>query len=350
MPQQLNFGVLGLGRMGIRHALNVVKEPRANLLAVAARSKGTLDSAREVLPASVEFHNNEDEVINHPEVQAILVSTDTSQHARLSLKVIEAGKHLLVEKPISVDLEDSKSVVDAANKHKELKVMVAFVRRFDESYREAYNRIKDGELGDVYYVHGATNDMYDPEAAKFFKEFSKANGSILVDCGVHDADLIRWYIGNEKVKKVTATGYNALIHDLAESQDADNAVGNIQFESGKMATLYLSRTARHGHSCSLNIIGGEGSFVINSDDAQNRLRLFNQTGLNVKSHKTYYDRFKEAFANELSEFTEAILENKELPITVDDAHEAAKMVVGLQMAFRSGKQVFFDDAGYPIKP
>lgn len=54
MSQQLNFGVLGLGRMGIRHALNVVKEPRANLLAVAARSQGTLDSAREVLPASVE--------------------------------------------------------------------------------------------------------------------------------------------------------------------------------------------------------------------------------------------------------------------------------------------------------
>ncbi|EIM23776.1 NAD(P)-binding protein [Wallemia mellicola CBS 633.66] len=349
--QPLRFGVLGIGRMGIRHALNVVNEPRAQLVAVADPRKDVLEASKEILGENVKRFISEEDVINDPSIQAILVASDTTQHPILALKAIKAGKHLLLEKPIAVNLDDAAPVVAEAKRNPHLKILVGMSRRFDDSYREAFNRIQSGELGDVFHYYGVTNDQYNAEIVDFFVGYSKVSGSILVDCGIHDVDLMRWYMGpNEKVKKVYAAGYNARMHRLKESRDADNSVATIVFESGKLANIYLSRTAIHGHECWAQITGENGMIKVNTDNAMNRVTLADEHGYRKLTTQDYYDRFRGAFANEMREFTSAVLDNTPLPLNIDDAFEASKICVGLQMAFRSDEQIFFDKNGYPIPP
>lgn len=343
-------------------------------MAVSDANTKALELSKQWSSSSVKRYTNADDLINDPNVQAVLIATDTTIHPILTIKAVQAGKHVLLEKPIAVSIADSEPVVEAVKraqaKDPKLRVMVGFSRRcelifffmmtsklilmnqsklVDDSYREAFNR--KHELGDVFYFHGVTNDQYDPAAAEFFKAYSKVSGSILVDCGIHDTDLARWYIGPEKVKKVFAAGYNARIHSLAESNDVDNAVASIVFESGKLATLHLSRTAIHGHECTGQLQGTNGMYKINTDARMNRLGIYDQHGARFESTQTYYDRFREAFGNEIREFTDACLDpNIKLPVSIDDAMEATKITVGLQMSFRSGQQVFFDENNYPIPP
>ncbi|TIB28131.1 hypothetical protein E3P86_03923, partial [Wallemia ichthyophaga] len=322
----LRFGVLGIGRMGMRHALNVVKEPRAQLVAVADPRTEVLEASRAVLGEQVKRFTSEENVINDPSIQAILVASDTTQHPILALKAIKAGKHLLLEKPIAVNLDDALPVVEEAKKNPHLKILVGMSRRFDESYREAFNRVKGGELGDVFHYYGVTNDQYNAEIVDFFVGYSKVSGSILVDCGIHDVDLMRWYMGpNEKVKKVFAAGYNARMHGLAESKDADNSVATVVFESGKLANLYLSRTAIHGHECWAQITGENGMIKVNIDSAINRVTLADEHGYRKQTTQDYFDRFREAFSNEMREFTSAVLDNSPLPLEIDDAYIASKI-------------------------
>ncbi|TIA71800.1 hypothetical protein E3P92_02392 [Wallemia ichthyophaga] len=347
----LRFGVLGIGRMGMRHALNVVNEPRAELVAVADPRKEVLEASRGILGENVKRFTYEEDILNDPTIQAILVASDTTQHPFLAMKAIKAGKHLLLEKPIAVNVDDALPVVLEAKKRPDLKVLVGMSRRFDESYREAFNRVKGGELGDVFHYYGVTNDQYNAEIADFFVGYSKASGSILVDCGIHDVDLMRWYMGpNEKVKKVHAAGYNARMHRLVESRDADNAVATIVFESGKLANLYLSRTAIHGHECWAQVTGENGMIKVNMDNAMNRVTLADNQGYRTLTTQDYYDRFRGAFSNEMREFTSAVLDNTPLPLNIDDAYIASKICVGLQMAFRSGEQIYFDADQSPLPP
>lgn len=82
----------------------------------------------------------------------------------------------------------------------------------------------------------------------------------------------------------------------------------------------------------------------------NRVEIFDQTGVRAVSTQTYYDRFEEAFRTEIKEFTACILDDTPLPVTLDDAVEAAKIAIGLTWCFRSGKTVYFNEEGNPIPP
>lgn len=102
----------------------------------------------------------------------------------MCIQALKAGKHVLLEKPISIDLASSLPVLAEAAAHPELKVMVALSRRFDASNRDAYARRAD--LGEPYLVKSATNDMRDPSG--FFVKFSATSGGIALDMGIHDCD------------------------------------------------------------------------------------------------------------------------------------------------------------------
>jgi myo-inositol 2-dehydrogenase/D-chiro-inositol 1-dehydrogenase len=127
----------------------------------------------------------------------------------------------------------------------------------DESYRQAYARLD--ALGDVFYVRSNTCDLYDPsgffiplgfspflrvlnDSPGSFVRYSQKSGGIFIDCAIHDIDLARWFLRNAKAKKAYATGTNVRHPELAEFKDADNAWGFVEFEGGKSAFIYLSRT------------------------------------------------------------------------------------------------------------
>lgn len=106
-PQKLKIACAGLGRMGARHALNLLRRtPRAELVAAFTPDAKEVDWARrELEPSGVTIYTNYDEMLKHPGLQAVLIATVTTAHAEEAIKAINADKHVLCEKPLSTSVE-----------------------------------------------------------------------------------------------------------------------------------------------------------------------------------------------------------------------------------------------------
>ncbi|WWC65496.1 uncharacterized protein I303_108114 [Kwoniella dejecticola CBS 10117] len=356
-PRKLKFAVLGLGRMGLRHASNVAYlTPRAELVAAADAYAPSVEKAEAVLPRSTRLFTSYDDVLNDAEVEAVLIATETASHASLTIKAIKAGKHVLLEKPISIDVEAARPVLKAAQARPDVKVMVGFVRRFDESYQYAYDQVTTGKIGKTYLIKSASNDTYDPTG--FFVQYSKASGGIFVDAGIHDIDIARWMldVDNPKslpnVKKQVTSVYasgNIVRHPaLAESGDVDSALAIINFENGTTCNFHVSRTSMHGHDIYCEIYGTEAKLHVNPLPSLNKVKILDGYGVRNETTPSFLERFKEAFANEVNIFTDTILDGKAVPVSVEDAFQASQIAVALTHSFRTQRPVFFDDEGQPI--
>ncbi|ODN74230.1 hypothetical protein L202_07675 [Cryptococcus amylolentus CBS 6039] len=355
LSQKLKYAVLGVGRMGQRHALNVAyRTPRAELVAIADPKPASLQWANDSLSSSVGRYTNYEQCLAESGADAVLIASETKLHAPMTIAALHAGKHVLVEKPISIDLQTSRDVVEETKKFPDLKVMVGFSRRFDESYREAYKMINTGKLGKPHLIKSATNDQYDPSG--FFVSYAGASGGIYIDCGIHDIDCARWLLSTsssipnplKQVTRVFASGHNIRHPELVKDNDVDNAVGFVEFENGGILMLHLSRTAMHGHDCFAEVFGTDGKVIINGNPQLNRVEIRDVHGVRSESTPTYYERFKDAFVLEVNEFTDAVLDNKPLPVNSLDALEAAKIATALTHSFKSGQPVYFSDEGEPL--
>ncbi|KJZ76879.1 hypothetical protein HIM_03756 [Hirsutella minnesotensis 3608] len=346
--RKLQVGVAGLGRMGKRHALNFFHSvPRASLVAVSSPDAAEREWAKEHLaPSGVAVYENYDDLLKHKGLEAVCVASATAVHAAQSIAAIDAGKHVLCEKPLATTPEVSQTVVDAAARRPELKVMCGFSRRFDESYRNAYAKVQAGDIGRPSVFRSQTCDMLDPSG--FFVAYAQFSGGIFVDCSIHDIDLALWFFGEEgdsKVRSVSAVGITAVEPDLRKYNDRDNAVGLIEFSDGRIVHLYCSRMMAAGQEDTTEVIGTKGKLGINTVPTANLVRIHEPGGVRHEVPQTYWDRFKNAFATEANEFTASCLDNTPVPVKLQTAVAAVRIGAALQEAMISGRKIFFNDKG-----
>src|SRR5450631_318439 len=136
---RLRVGIVGLGRLGRRHAANLAQRvPRAELVAACSPVADELEWASESLGVE-RVYGNYDALLADTGVDAVFLVTPTSLHAEQIILALEAGKHVFCEKPLSLDLADCQHVAAQSASHPQLKVMVGYGRRFDPSYRDAYD-------------------------------------------------------------------------------------------------------------------------------------------------------------------------------------------------------------------
>ena len=125
--------------------------------------------------------------------------------------------------------------------------MIGFVRRFDASYRDAFDGIATGAIGRPFMVRSQTCDKNDPDG--FFVRFAPTSGGLFLDCSVHDIDLARWLLGNPRAKRVYASGTIAIHEGLRECGDIDNGVGTCRVRGwaagGAVRIAHDGARARH---------------------------------------------------------------------------------------------------------
>jgi myo-inositol 2-dehydrogenase / D-chiro-inositol 1-dehydrogenase len=241
------------------------------------------------------------------------------------------------EKPLSLDLGDCRRVEEAAAKRPELKVMIGFVRRFDPSYRDAYDKIQAGVIGRPFLVRSQTADQNDPGG--FFVRFAPTSGGIFLDCSVHDIDLARWLLGNPTAKRVFATGTVAIHQGLREFGDVDNGVATCEFADGKIACFYASRTMAHGHETLTEIVGSAGRLMVGQNPRANRVEISDATGVRNECTLTFYERFADAFLLEAQEFVQAVREHRPPPLSLHDATEATRIGIALRESLENKRVI-----------
>lgn len=333
-PKMLRVGIAGLGRLGQRHAEALAFRTRHCQL-VAACSPSASERAFAAEQLGVErLYEDFDAFLADPALDAVVLATPTTLHASQTIAALEAGKHVFVEKPLALNVEDCERVLAVAQQHPAQVAMVGFVRRFDPSYVSAHASIAAGEIGRPFLVRSQTCDQNDPEG--FFVRFAPTSGGIFMDCSVHDIDLARWMLGKPRALRAFATGTIALHPALAEFGDVDNGMAIVEFEGGARAVLYASRTMAHGHETSTEVIGTAGKLSVGEHAARDRVVRSDGHGVRHAVVKDFYERFETAFAAEMAAFVAACRGEQALALTLADALEATRIGLAITRSLRSG--------------
>jgi myo-inositol 2-dehydrogenase/D-chiro-inositol 1-dehydrogenase len=336
-PPRLRVGIAGLGRLGRRHAENLARRiPRAALVAACSPVPEELAWAKEALGVA-RLHRNFEDLLADREIDAVFIVTPTSLHAEQIVAALSASKHVFCEKPLSLDLTDCRRVEAEAAKHPKLKAMIGYGRRFDPSNRDAYDKIQAGLIGKPFLVRSQNLDLNDPSG--FFVRFAPTSGGIFLDCTVHDIDLARWFLGNPKPLRVFAAGVVAVHDGLREFGDVDNGVAVCEFDGGRLACFYASRTMAHGHETSAEIFGTQGRLAVGQNPRLNRVDIADAHGVRNECTPTFYERFEEAFLIETAHFVDAVLDDRAPALTLNDATEATRIAIALRESLQNRRAV-----------
>lgn len=337
---KLRLGVVGLGRLGKRHAENLAyRVPGAALVAACSPVEAERAWAREALPAPRLYERYED-LLADADIDAVWLVTPSSLHAQQIVDALRAGKHVFCEKPLSLDLAECERVLAEAARYPHLQATIGFMRRFDPSYRNAFEQIEAGRIGRPFLVRSQTTDKNDTEG--FFVRFAGTSGGIFLDCTVHDIDVARWLLGKPRAKRVFAAGAIALHEGLRESGDVDNAVAICEFEDGKLAMFYASRTQAHGNDTHSEVIGTAGALAIGHNPRANRVEIYDASGIRNECTPDFFERFEEAFLFEARAFVAAVqggAAGAQAGATLADALEATRIGMALRQSLQSGEAV-----------
>jgi myo-inositol 2-dehydrogenase / D-chiro-inositol 1-dehydrogenase len=310
----LRVAVLGAGRIGKIHAANVAANPGARLVTIAD-PYGT--AARDMAGhLGCEASLDPIAAIERPDVDAIVIGTPTDTHVSLMLQAVKAGKAVLCEKPIDLDI----AKVDAAVQEIERldgRVMVAFNRRFDPSARQLRRSIDAGEIGDVRQVIITSRDPGPPP-----HEYIRHSGGIFRDMVIHDFDMARWLLGEEPVE-VMATASRLVDATLVDLGDFDTIMVQMRTASGRQCHINCCREAVYGYDQRLEIFGSAG-MLLNDNLRPTTVRRWGKAETDVREPllNFFLERYAEAYKAELDAFVGALEKGLPMPATPHDGRQA----------------------------
>ena len=160
---KIRIGIIGMGNIGKHHAGYLLdgKAARCELTAVCSTSPGKLASYNE---KGLKVFGDAKELIADPNIDAVIIATPHFQHTDLGIAALEAGKHVMVEKPISAHKADAEKLIASAKKHPALVFGGMFQLRTEPRYKKIQKLIQAGELGDIVRVSWIITDWYRTEA------------------------------------------------------------------------------------------------------------------------------------------------------------------------------------------
>jgi scyllo-inositol 2-dehydrogenase (NAD+) len=330
--RKLNVGLIGLGRLGRVYARDLSgRIPCTRLVAVA-----DIDSAA-VEEVSREFDvprgsTDPADVIDDPAVDAVVIVTPTATHRAVAEAAVAAGKAIFCEKPLSISLDEAEAIRQAVRRSGVF-FQMGFMRRFDRGFAAAKERLDAGDIGDAVVFKSTSRDPFRPSL-----EYAdpRSSGGLIIDMGIHDFDLARWYMG--EVAAVYAVGGVLAYPELATVGDIDNAVMSLVFASGRLGVIDITRNGYYGYDISAELLGTQGTL---------RVGYLRETPLtvmtkNAVTHDTvpyFMERFRDAYTVQLENFAQNVLNDRQPPITVDDGVEALRVALAATEAQKTGVRV-----------
>jgi scyllo-inositol 2-dehydrogenase (NAD+) len=336
MSKKLGIGVIGLGRLGSAYAGYFTgRIAGATLVAVSDVNEAAAVSLGTELGISKQYSNHRD-LIADKQVEGVVIVSPTSTHREIVLEAAKHGKAIFCEKPLSISLEEAREMQRAVEQAGVF-FQMGFMRRFDKGYMAAKRKIEDGVIGTPVVFKSSSRDPYRPSLEYLDPAHS---GGLFVDCGIHDLDLARWYMG--EIASVYSIGGTLAYPEMKEIGDIDNAVTSLYFESGALGTIDLSRSGVYGYDIRTEILGTEGTLKIGYL-RETPIMVMTKDGITHDTVPYFTERFEQAYITQLQDFVENILQGKSPAVTCADGVAALQASAAATLSFKENRPVKIQD-------
>jgi myo-inositol 2-dehydrogenase / D-chiro-inositol 1-dehydrogenase len=329
----VKFAVLGCGRIGRMHALNLARHPRAELAYVYDIAA---DAASAVADATGARRAAEvDQILSAEDVQAVLIASSTDTHLDLLLRAVEAGKAVLGEKPIDLDLAKVDTSWERI-KARDPTIMVGFNRRFDASFKALRERIRAGEIGKLEQVIITSRDPGPPPVA-----YIKVSGGLFRDMTIHDFDLARYLMGD--IQAVHAIGAHLVDPAIKQAGDIDAAMITLVAQSGALCQINNSRRSAYGYDQRIEAFGEKGMLQA-GNQRPTTVSFWGAAATDAKDPvlNFFIERYTPAYLAEIDHFVDCV-ENGAAPLVgYRDGREALRLADAALESMRTGQTIRLD--------
>ncbi len=348
MADEVGFAVVGLG-MGKHHCRSIIEARGTKLIAVCDLDEERLEKGKE--DYSCRAYVSFDEMLNDPEITCVNVAVPSGMHTDMGIMAIEAGKHIIVEKPADIQPAKIDQLREAGEKHG-VKVGCIFQARLDPLNNAVRDAITSGRLGKLIGIHGhlpwyRKQSYYEGAHGTWKGTWDMDGGGSLMNQGVHTVDLIQWLGG--RVEQVNGM-FGVFGHDI---EAEDQTVALLKFANGALGTIYTTTCCYPGYDQLITIYGTKGSIM---KDASKLLAWKIQGDNEADEEKEMLSRFgpkdKEqgisadpmAVSSDghtliVEDMASAIQEDRDPMIGLDSAKHAVEIITSIFEAGRTGQTV-----------
>ena len=328
----IKVGIIGAGRIGRVHITSITTRVPDAVIKTVADPFLNDETAAWAKSMGVE-HTTKDykEIINDPEIAAVLICSSTDTHSPISVEAIKAGKHVFCEKPIDHDIAKIKEVINALE-GTNLKYQVGFNRRFDHNFESLQQAVAAGKVGKPEIIKITSRDPEPPSI-----DYVKVSGGMFLDMTIHDFDMAR-FIGGE-VEEVYANAAVTVDPAIGEAGDVDTALVALKFKSGAIGVIDNCRKAAYGYDQRLEVFGSKGQASAANDTPTN-VSFIDETG-NMTDKPLYFflERYMQSFTDEMTEFIDCVINDKPTKTTVYDGLEALRLGLAAKLSVAEHRPV-----------
>lgn len=318
---KLRIGVVGLGVISYEHARSIMDIENAELVAASGRTQENRDKfAKEF---DVRMFADYESMLKQDDIDAVSICTPSGTHLDFGTKAAEAGKHVIVDKPIEVSVERGQKLVESCEKNG-VKLAVIYQNRYSNAVMKLRDTVASGEIGKPVMARGTvkwfrTQEYYSDSGWRGTLDLD--GGGALINQSIHTIDLLIWILGD---LKCVFGLKNTLTHEGIEAED--NLIATLQFANGVLGQFEASTSIIPPQPRTIEINGSKGTAILKGD-------IF-QLILDDEESSTDFSKQDEKpfFVKQYDEIVTAILNDDQPPVP---GREALKSIAVVEAIYDS---------------
>ncbi|MFQ6115860.1 MAG: Gfo/Idh/MocA family protein [bacterium] len=307
---ELKIAIIGWGTISHIHAQAILSSQHCELCCVYSSSVDKNDQIK--ANYSVQVFNNYDELLKSDLVDAVAICTPSGAHLNFAVKAANAGKCVIIEKPIEVTLARAQKIIEACHRNN-VTLSVIYQNRFSDAVIRIKDILKENKLGKIFYASGyvkwyRSQDYYD--SGKWRGTIALDGGGALMNQAIHTIDLLVYLVGD--IKSVCGFA-STFTHERIEVEDS--AVASLRYENGAIGVFEASTSIKPAQARRIEIHGENGTIILDGDlltvtiDDKREVENFSKpktragltpSGYDIMLHQRQYDEIAAAIQHETS--------------------------------------------------
>lgn len=341
MKSQVRICMIGAGRVGKNHSRAITRHvPAGKIVSLvdpmeAVRQETAAEFGIEASYASLE------QALEGEAFEAVVITTPTPTHLPLTELAASHGKHVFLEKPMALNLQECDAINAAVERYAVL-LQIGFMRRFDPEFTAAWQRIEGGEIGQPMMIKSNTHGPGLPPP--WARDLRTSNG-MLAEVNSHDWDTLRWFMGSNLERVYTeVANFKGPANNVDTPHFYDNVLVNVKFESGGLGLISGVCPCGYGYDARVEIIGDKGILQLGTLEGQSVVVCTNRDqGLITPIVRTWPERFQWAYIYELEHFVECVQSGKQPKADGSDGRWAVAGVLAGTKSFLEQRPVYLKE-------